>query len=159
MKRFQSLLPVGLVLLLSVSAHAIAAYKTKMQMIDTAEVIAVVTITGTTKVSVKGRIWTYRQRALARVENILKGNLPSRVSLFGDEDFPCARSHFAPGRYLVFLRHDTNLWTGNNWALSALKITKGNVEWFANNESSFRKKDARLADVLKGIRHRIANKK
>jgi hypothetical protein len=159
MKRLQTLIAVGLVLLMAASAQARATYKGKMQMIDTAEAIAVVTITSSTKVTAKGKLWDYRQKASARVESVLKGRLPGRVSLYGDEDFPCARSHFAPGRYLVFLHHDNNLWTGNNWYLSAWKINKDKVEWFADDKTSYGRMNARLADVIKGIRHRIASHK
>lgn len=154
MKRFQSLLLVGLVLSLAANAHAKAAYKGKVQMIETAEVIAVVDITGLEKVSVKGKGWTYGQRASGKVENVLKGTLPKRVSLYGDENFICARCHFEVGRYLVFLDRDGELLTGSNWHLSIRKISgdsEEKVEWF-DDRKMFEKKEAPLADVLKEIK-------
>ncbi len=49
MKRFQSWLPVGLVLMLAVTVQASFVYKDKAQMIETADAIAVVEITGVQK--------------------------------------------------------------------------------------------------------------
>src|SRR6185436_7698218 len=115
MKRFQLLLVVGLVLLFAGSAQAEAAYKGKVQMIETAEVIAVVEITSVETASVKGTYETYRQKASAKVDKVLKGKLSGSVALYGDGDFICAKCHFQAGRYLVFLQRDGELLTGNNW--------------------------------------------
>lgn len=153
MKRFQSLILIGLVLSLAAVCQARAAFKGKVQMIETAEVIAVVEITGVEKVSVKGKYWTYGQKASAKVENVLKGKLPDNVSLYGDEDFICARCHFEVGRYLVFLDRDGELLTGNNWHLSIRKITgdsEEKVEWF-DDKKIFEKTEALLSDVLNEI--------
>ena len=155
MIRFQALLAVGLVLLFAATAQARAAFKDKVQMIETAEVIAIVEITSVEEVSVKGKFWTYGQKALAKVENVLKGQVPDVVSLYGDEDFICARCNFEVGRYLVFLDRDGELLTGNNWHLSARKITKTSgeteqVEWFTD-KGPFEKKEALLSDVLREI--------
>jgi hypothetical protein len=161
MKYIQSLLALGLVLLLAATVQAKAAYKGKGRMIETAEVIAVVEITSVEKASVKGKHWIYGQRALAKVENVLKGKLPASASLYGDENFICARCHFEIGRYLVFLDRDGELLTGNNWYLSIRKITENSeakVEWF-DDKNIFEKKQAPLSDVLNEIAAVLAKPK
>ena len=158
MKHFQQLLAIGLVLLLATTAHAKAAFKGKAQMIETAQAIAVVEITHTETVSVKGQHWTYQQEASARVERVLKGTLADEVALYGDETFICAHCHFEVGRYLVFLDHDGELLTGNNWHLSVRKITQNTVAWFANDRD-IEQKSAALSDVLQAIEWALARAK
>jgi hypothetical protein len=154
MKHFKTLILLGLVLSLAVACQARAAFKSKVQMIETAEVIAVVEITNSEKVSVKGAHWTYSQKATASVESVVKGSLPGNVFLYGDENFRCARCRFNKGRYLVFLHRDGELLTGNNWHLSVRKITgtsQQTVEWFDNEN-----KDALLSDVLSEISAQVS---
>ena len=133
-------------------------------MIETAEVIAVVEITGLEKVSVKGKRWTYWQKASAKVEKVLKGKLSGSAFLYGDEDFICARCHFETGRYLVFLDRDDAMLTGNNWHLSVRKIigdagdAKEKVEWFEDNKK-FEGKEALLSDVQAEIAAVLAKPK
>ena len=158
MKQFQSWLTVGLVLMLAATAHAKAAYKDKVEMTQSAEVIAIVEIKGLQKVEVKGKFWTYHQKASDKVEKVLKGTLPSTVALFGDEDFICARCHFGTGRYLVFLDKDGELLTGNNWQLSARKITGTDVEWFGE-KNVFEQKKAPLSNVLSEIGKLLTSRK
>lgn len=165
MKHFTSWITVGLffiaVLFQATDGHAKAAFKDKKQMIETAQVIAIVEITGIEKASVKGNPWTYQQKASAKVEKVLKGKLPDKVALYGDETFICARCHFEKGRYLVFLDRDGELLTGNNWQLSARKITddtkssntgssNAQVEWF-DAKNIFERPKAPLNQVLKEI--------
>ena len=158
MKHFQSLLAVSLILLLAANAHSDAAYKGKVEMIETAAAIAVVEITGTEKVSVKGKQWIYQQKASAKVEQVLKSNLADRVSLYGDENFLCAQCHFEAGRYLVFLDRDGDLLTGNNWQLSTHKITGEAVEWL-DDVKFFEKKVVALSGVLQEIEQALAKAK
>jgi hypothetical protein len=150
MKPFKSLVAVGLVLMFAATAQAKAAYKGKVQMIETAEIIAVVRITGVEAASVKGKFWTYRQKASAKVDKVLKGKVSDSVSLYGDGDFICARCHFEVGRYLVFVERDGDLLIGNNCPLSVRKITAEKVEWL-DDKRILDKKEALLADVLSEI--------
>lgn len=161
MNYFKSLLAVGLVLLLTSTVHARASYKDKVQMIETAEVIAIVEITRVERVLIKGKHWTYQQKASAKVEKVLNGKLAGNVALYGDENFICARCHFETGRYLVFLVRDGELLTGNNWHLSALKITgdsEEKVEWF-DDEKRIEKKEMLLSDVVSEIADVLAKPK
>jgi len=160
MKHFQSLLAVGLVLFFAVSAQAKAAFKGKVEMITTAQVIAIVEITEVQKVSVKGAHWTYRQMASAKVEKVLKGELPDSAFFYGDENFICARCHFEAGRYMVFLDRDGELLTGNNWQLSTRKISGDSgekVEWFG--DKYLEPKAALLSEVLNEITTVLAKSK
>jgi len=169
MTRFRSWLTVAAVLMLAVLfpvrvGHTKAAYKDKKQMIETAQAIAIVEITNIEKAAVKGNPWTYQQKASAKVEKVLKGKLPDKVALYGDETFICARCHFEKGRYLVFLDHDGELLTGNNWQLSVRKITgdtkakntqakntqEAQVEWF-DVKNLFERPKAPLNQALKKI--------
>src|SRR5687767_895163 len=102
-------------------AGAKAAYGGKADMTRRADAIAVVEVLRVEKAEVKGRHWTYSERAVATVRTTLKGDLPAEgkeLVLFGGEDFICAQCNFRPGRYLVFLRRDGGLWVGSNWHLS-----------------------------------------
>ena len=130
-------------------ADADAAYQSPEHMVATSQAIALVQIEGVETVAVKGQHWTYRQRASARVERTLKGALPVELALYGAENFICAQCRFAPGRALVFLKRDGNLWTGNNWHLGARPIENDQIQWFDQN--SFALKSQPLASVLKQL--------
>lgn len=154
----------GLVLLaLTADAGAKAAYAGKAEMVRRSTAIAVVEITKVEAVDAKGEHWNYGQRATATVRTVLKGSLPkdAAVSVFGDESFICARCHFEPGRYLLFLMEDkapdgSVMWVGSNWHLSVRPVTvdpdKGDrVEWYANDKD-ITLSPAALADVLADVR-------
>lgn len=140
------------------AAHAKAYFAPKKEMIARAQAIAVVTIDAVETVEVEGKHWTYLQRATARVEQLIKGTLPETVELHGEETFICARCTFAPGRYLVFLDRDGNLWVGSNWHLSARPIAGENVEWYADDRGSATKAMP-LASVLAEVRSLVGDKK
>ena len=158
MKCLQYVLPVAIVLVFAAAATGKAAFKSKTQMIESSDAIAVVDITATDKVSIKGKHWTYAQKATAKVEQTLKGKLPETISLYGDEDFICARCHFEIGKYLVFLNRDGDNLVGNNWQPSARKITADKVEGF-NDEDVHTRPEASLADVLREIPIVLSNAK
>jgi hypothetical protein len=130
--------------------HARARYKSKAEMIQTAEVIAVVEVTSVSTANTIGKHWTYQQKATATVERVLKGELPSAPALYGDEDFICAQCRFAVGRHLFFLRCDGDLWVGANWYLSVRPITDETIEWHAKDKGT-ELKPFPLKDVLEEI--------
>src|SRR5687767_6177976 len=75
-------------------ADAKAAYAGKAEMVRRSDAIALVQVLRVEKAEVKGKHWTYSQRAVARVITTLKGDLPAagkEVALFGGEDFICAQ--------------------------------------------------------------------
>ena len=135
---------------LTATAHAKAYFAPKAEMIDRAEAIAIAQISGVTDVEEDGDHWTYRQKAEARVEQVLKGKLPLDITLHGNETFICAQMRLAPGRYLIFLRHDRKLWVGANWHLSLRPITDRTVEWYADDKG-IELKPVPLSEVLQEI--------
>ena len=142
-------------LVCATKADAKAAYAGKAEMLKRAEAVAVVDVVTVEKAEVKGRHWTYRQRAVAKVRNTLKGDLPGEkeeLFIHGDEDFICAQCHFEPGRYFVFLARDGGLWAGCNWHLSVRPVktdAEGRewVDWY-ENDRTIELKAKPLADVV-----------
>jgi hypothetical protein len=147
-------------------ADAKAAYAGKAEMVRRSDAVAVVEVLRVEQAEVKGRYWTYSQRAVARVRKTLKGDLPAtgkEVALFGGEDFICARCNFQPGKYVVFLQKDGGLWTGSNWHLSVRPVAtdkdgKEWVDWYANDKS-IELKATPLPDVLADVQKTIADAK
>lgn len=145
-KHIQRLLIAALLVIPVTAAHSKARFKSEKEMIETADVIAVVKVTSAEKVNVQGKHWTYAQKASASVESTVKGSVKDSLALYGDENFICAQCHFETGRYIVFLDYDGELLTGNNWQFSTVKINDDNtVRW--NDQA--RKP---LAEVLESIR-------
>jgi hypothetical protein len=150
MKHFKTWLGLGLIFCLVTNANARASFKDKLEMIKTAKIIAIVEIGEVERTSVKGQVWTYEQKASANVVQVIKGELPSQTVLYGDQSFECAQCRWQTGRYLVFLDHDKELLTGNNWQYSACKITGETILWFPESEV-FKSKPMRLTSVVAGI--------
>lgn len=132
----RSILLVLSTLALAGTAWARPYYAPKPVMIASSEVIAVVDVQRVQRTRVRGETWTYAQAADAAVVQVIKGQLPRRVRLHAQENFICTRIDYRPGRYLVFLRRDGELWVGSNWYLSARPVEDGSLEWYANNHDS-----------------------
>ena len=115
-------------------ADAKAYYGLENEMIERAEVIAIVDISRVEKTETKSQPFNYREIAHATVQQTLKGKLPQEVQLDGGESFICAQVHFKPGRALVFLRRDGELLAGCNWHLSVRPIKGTEVEWYLPGE-------------------------
>ena len=79
------------------------------EMIQKAECIVIVSITAVEETEKKGTVWTYRQKATARVEECLKGDVKGTVEIYGQETFICAQCRYGEGRFILFLRRDGNL--------------------------------------------------
>src|SRR5687768_7031084 len=142
---------VALLAFLPSVAQAKAYIATRGEMVERAAAIAIVEIKSTEDVEVKGGHWTYAERADARVDEVIAGDLPSRaIWLHGQESFICARVDWRPGRFLVFLAQDGDLWVGSNWHLSALPIEDGIVQW--PDADSRTPKSVPLEDALAEIR-------
>ena len=71
------------------------------------------------------------QIAHATVQQTLKGTLPQTVELYGENFFPCAPFHYAPGRYIVFLHRSGEFLINSNWHLSCRPIKDTQAEWYA----------------------------
>lgn len=128
-----------------------AYYAGKKEMIQKAECIAIVNITGVEQVEKQGKPWIYRQKASATIVRCLKGDATGAIVLYGMETFICAQCQFERGRFILFLRKDGELWVGSNWHLGIRPITGEQVKWYKGEENLFEMADAPLADVLKEI--------
>ena len=115
-------------------ADAKADHAPEDEMIERAEVIAIVDISRVEKTETKSQPFNYRQIAHATVHQTLKGKLPKEIKLYGGESFECAQVHFTPGRSLVFLRHAGEFLVGCNWHLSVRPIKDTEVEWYVPGE-------------------------
>ncbi len=149
---------IPLILLLVALVHTASAkayYQTKVEMISSATAIAIVEIGEVSEFETKGHLWTYQQKAKARVLNVIKGNMPGNVELHGLENFRCARCEFSEGTALVFLKRDGELWVGSNWHLSIWPIINNNVQWFVSNESRYSFADTVLIDVVSEIESKL----
>jgi hypothetical protein len=143
-------LPILVLLLLSGAANAKARFAPRDEMIREADAIAVVEITRVDKASVK-RGWTYSEAATARVERVLKGQLPATIRIHGGEDFICASTHYKPGRILVFLRRVGPLYVSANWHLGVRPITGGTVEWYARAGDPYTMKPLPLSRAFSDV--------
>ena len=136
-------------------ATAKAYFQTKEEMIQRADVIAIISITAVRDSDKKGKTWTYRKSGEAKVERVLKGEIPKTFTIYGEETFICASCPIAEGRFLAFLTKDGELWTGSNWHLSLRPITGADVLWYIDGENRYEMKTASLDAVLDQIRKTV----
>lgn len=143
---------------LSHQAFAKAYFQTKQEMIEKAEAIAIIAISAVQDSDAKGKIWTYRTKGTAKVEDTLKGELPKEFTIYGAETFICASCPIAKGRFIAFLKQDGDLWTGSNWHLSLRPISDDMVEWYVADDNRFEMKPKALNSVVAEIKTHKANK-
>ena len=124
-------------------------------MIKNAEIIALVDVSSVESTETKGKGWTYGEVATAKVERVLKGELPKEVKLYGKENFICAQVRYKPGKCHVFLRRDQDLLVGVNWHLGVRPISGDKIEWFSNDQSLFEMKNQDLATVLAEVEEAV----
>ena len=146
----------------SLSAFGKAYFFTRSELIDKAEVIAIVTIEEPEVAksvgesidpfadtsSASGKNWTYAQQAKVRVEKTLKGKIPDEVIMYGKESFICAQCTLSKGRFLAFMIKDGDLWVGANWQLSLRPIQGADVEWYLSEEQRYPMKFQKMDDVV-----------
>jgi hypothetical protein len=160
MKTLTCTLAISVVL--SLSAFGKAHFFARSELIDKAEVIAIVTIeepeaaksvgvsidpfADTSRAS--GKNWTYAQQAKVRVEKTLKGKIPDEIVMYGKESFICAQCTLSKGRFLAFLTKDDVLWVGANWQLSLRPIQEADVEWYVSEEQRYPMKFQKMDDVV-----------
>lgn len=125
-----------IVLAASNPVFAKARFMPKGELIETAEIIAVVEVTKVNDASAKGQHWTYRQAADALTLQTLKGRLPMHFVIHAKKDFICACATYeTKTRYLVFLRREGNLFTTVNHQLGQFKVTDAKIKWYLDNQS------------------------
>ncbi|MBX7246475.1 MAG: hypothetical protein K1X53_13340 [Candidatus Sumerlaeaceae bacterium] len=160
-KRMKLIGTLLLIMLLALSGpcYAKARFAGKTDMINEAESIVVVNITEVEDSNRKGQAWTYHQKVTAAVEVCLKGDAGSTITLYGLEDFVCARCRYEKGRFILFLRKDGPLWAGCNWHLGVRAIKDGKVQWFKDDKALSDLKETRLDDVIMEIKAVIKEQK
>ncbi len=146
------LIAVCVMLAVSAPVFGDARYAGKEAMIREADAIVVATVTKVEKDKTRGRHWTYGQKAMATVEQCLKGGLAAQIEIRGMEDFICAQCRFETGRFLLFLRRDGELWAGSNWHLSIRANKDGKVAWFKPGGTLFDSTEQPLDAVLAEVR-------
>jgi hypothetical protein len=129
------------------------------EMIQSSPHIAVIEITGVERTETQGGHWTYSQKAHAKVHRNIKGQLAKTVTLYGGENFLCARVQYQPGHYLAFLTQDEKGFLhASNWHLSLRplrlkgKLGKDYVEWYAPEGHVGQFSWLPLEDVIKEIK-------
>lgn len=139
-------------------AFAKAYFQTKQEMIEKAEAIAIIEISSVQDSETKGKSWTYRTKGTAKIERILRGDLPKEFTLYGAETFICASCPVTKGRFIAFLKKDGDLWTGSNWHLSLRPIKDGMVDWYIADDNRYEMKPMALDTVIAEVKNRKANK-
>ena len=142
----------------SVDAFAKAKFYSKPDMIEQADAIALVEIVKVEKVEKPSAIWTYRQKATAKVIRSLKGQLEQVIEIYGDESFICAQCRYNLGKFILFLRKHDDFWVGCNWHLGIRPITDGSVKWFADDKNKHEMIDQPLETVLLEIESILKSK-
>ncbi len=146
-------------LVISNPVFATARYMPKGELIQTAEIIAVVEINETSNVSVKGQHWTYRQAADAVTLQTIKGELPMRFVIHAKKSFICAWATYeAKARYVVFLQREGELYSTVNHQLGQFKVAEDKINWFLD-DNSLAAGEQRLDDVIRAIEVAVAGKK
>ncbi len=135
------------------SGFAKAYFQNEVELVTKADAIAIVELSEPAAAEQKGEHWTYRQSATVKVALMLKGELPEKFTIYGDETFICAQCRLTSGRYLAFLRKDGKLWAGSNWHLSLRPVRNEQIEWFDQAEKLHSLKFQPSETVLKRIRN------
>jgi hypothetical protein len=115
--------------------HGEGGYFQPDEMIRRSHHIAVVIIDGITSLpKTQDPIWTFSQRAHARVERSIKGVLPHAIDIYGGENFVCQHTELAPGRYLAFLcRYPRGELASVNYQMGVRPLRGDRVEWYYDN--------------------------
>lgn len=145
---------IALALLMCAVIHPVifakAYFQTKQEMIERAEVIAIIEITNV-RVSETKAGWTYQQEGDAQVKSVLKGEIPDTFTFYGAENFICAQCPVSTGRFIAFLKRDQTLWTGSNWHFSLRRIADQQVEWYVEGSHRYDMQPASVEHVLADI--------
>ncbi len=152
---------------MSEPADAKAYYPSRREMVQRADVIAIVDIGPVNdKAEVQGKHWSFSEKATGTVERLItaqpgheQGLAPGKeLTLVAGENFTCARNQLASGRALVFLTQDGQIYSGAAWNLSFLLVDKDNqLSWPGTAEGRHAdKKATSLNQVLADIKTDLA---
>lgn len=146
--------PLLFAFLLAHPAYGKAYFAARKEMVDRADIIALVDLGAVEKCLEKGQYFEYQEKASAKVEKLYKGKLPNFCTIYGAETFRCAQMRLVPGRAIVFLKKDTPQYHGSNWHLSLNHISGDKINWPAKDderqqrETSFAEAEKQLKQDL-----------
>jgi len=146
-----------LLLLLTLPVLAKAYHATRQEMLARAQVIAVVEVSEIQGVQIKGKHWTYSQRARARLLKPLKGKPADELVIYGGEDFECAQVQLHRGTCLVFLEPELEGYRGCNWGASCLPVADGRLPWLSGPETRHPDRESTLEQAEREIRQTLGS--
>lgn len=120
---------IGCVLTLVTMAGAFEIFPSGEEMIDRSPIIAVVDVQRMENTLTEAKPYDYTQISYARVEKLLKGDLPETVKIHGGETFRNIAVQFPRGRYIVFLRKHGGQLVASQAGMSARPIRDSQVLW------------------------------
>lgn len=132
-------------------ASAKAYFATRKEMVNKAEIIALVDIGAVETCQEKGQYFTFLEKSTSKVEKTYKGKLPQQITLFGAETFKCGQMRIIPGKAIVFLSKDAPLYHGCNWHLSLNHIDGKNINWLVKDDDR-RQQQTTLAEAEKQLK-------
>lgn len=156
-KAIFSILASGVVACLQLPAAAKAYHPTIKEVIQTAEVIALVNVENCASKVTTSSPFDYREESAATVKTLLKGIAPKKITILGAEVFKCANCHFPAGESLVFLRKSGNAYVGVGWNNASLPIVNGKVAWFQNLDERRSDIQSDLKTVMSQIKSVMGN--
>lgn len=137
------------VLLLATPASAKIRILGRSQMIQGADLIAIVNIQGLTqrdKTVVYGSL-----DADAHVVEFLKGTHKGRLAFTIPRAAPCGAFDVSTGRHLVFLtKNKQGTYAGENWYMSYIYLSAAKTRWYGENNSPTA--DVAPAKILEEVR-------
>ncbi|HEY9786306.1 MAG TPA: hypothetical protein V6D17_12945 [Candidatus Obscuribacterales bacterium] len=146
------------------AAIAKAYFASRVEMVDRADLIALVHFDAVKKVEKKSPHWTYREEASGTIRKIYKASanhqdmkVNSQIAVYGGETFICAQTKLSSGDCLVFLQHQDGFWQGANWHYSVLPVNGNQVKWLKSPHSR-EFAEATLAEAARDIKTDIASK-
>jgi len=148
---------LGLLMAMAASSAVAKAYFAPRDvMIEKAEVIAVVDFTEVKTVPGSERVTIgIKQEVTATVQQVLKGEARSPLSIQIPTFVPCAVVSVSKGPHLVFLTRRLGKLAGSNWHYSYRPIKDGRVLWYTG-ETQLTLKEQELPAVLRQIKEQLA---
>ena len=150
---FAALLLAG-ALFWSAGAEASVSHLSKRELIQRAELIAIVDIDQVEKLESERR--TGSLRAIATVRSVMKGPQMATVVFSAYSFYPCGVVNLEEGRYLVFLgrsEDSAERWAGVSWSESYRRI-RGDLVWWEDDGRHF---EAPLWEAIAEITAEIAH--
>ena len=150
-----------------VMGHGEANFLTRDELIQRAEVIAIIDLgeivppggeegPDAKKQGAQGEGRLYKQSAKAQVVELIKGNIDHGFIMYGGESSSLVQTNLMKGRYLAFLRKDGERWVGADLRNSLRRVSDGKIEWFGVEGEPFPMTLQPMTTVLGEVRKVLA---